>query len=140
MTHVLQVIFLSVFILQVVMHGEESQVPGDLNRQKRKFLYIENWTDAFAIFSSVLRNVNPNHPTLAEYLAIDADLIRQIQKDCGDWYFNDVNFRQTLQNYDTLSWSYADQILHARALNRNITTVIKELRSELFCHLPVQVN
>jgi hypothetical protein len=42
MTHVLQVLFLSVFILQVVMHGEESQVPGDLNRQKRKFLYIEN--------------------------------------------------------------------------------------------------
>ena len=25
MTHVLQVLFLSVFILQVVMHGEESQ-------------------------------------------------------------------------------------------------------------------
>jgi hypothetical protein len=30
MPHVLQVLFLSVFILQVVMHGEESQVPGDL--------------------------------------------------------------------------------------------------------------
>jgi hypothetical protein len=29
MTHVLQVLFLSVFILQVVMHGEESQVPGN---------------------------------------------------------------------------------------------------------------
>jgi hypothetical protein len=27
MPHVLQVLFLSVFILQVVMHGEESQVP-----------------------------------------------------------------------------------------------------------------
>ena len=33
MTHVLQVLFLSVFILQVVMHGEESQVPGDYLRQ-----------------------------------------------------------------------------------------------------------
>ena len=32
MQHVLQVIFLSVFILQVVMHGEESQVPGDLRQ------------------------------------------------------------------------------------------------------------
>jgi hypothetical protein len=30
MTHVLQVLFLSVFILQVVMHGEEPQVPRDL--------------------------------------------------------------------------------------------------------------
>jgi hypothetical protein len=27
--HVLQLLFLSVFILQVVMHGEESQLPGD---------------------------------------------------------------------------------------------------------------
>jgi hypothetical protein len=27
-------IFLSVFILQVVMHGEESQVPGDLRQSE----------------------------------------------------------------------------------------------------------
>jgi hypothetical protein len=32
MSHVLQVLFLSVFILQVVMHGEESQVPGNLRQ------------------------------------------------------------------------------------------------------------
>jgi len=72
-------------------------------------------------FSSVLRNVNPNHPTLAEDLAIYTDIIRQIHKDGGDWYFYDVNFRQTLQNDDTLYWSYVDQILYTRALNRNIT-------------------
>jgi hypothetical protein len=34
MTHVLQVLFLSVFILQLVMHGEESQVPGDLSQHR----------------------------------------------------------------------------------------------------------
>ena len=34
MTHVLQVLFLSNFILQVVMHGEESQVPGDLRQSE----------------------------------------------------------------------------------------------------------
>jgi hypothetical protein len=34
MTHVLQVLFLSVFILQVVMHEEESQVPGDLRQSE----------------------------------------------------------------------------------------------------------
>jgi hypothetical protein len=34
MMHVLQVLFLSVFILQVVMHGEESQVPGDLRQSE----------------------------------------------------------------------------------------------------------
>ena len=65
-----------------------------------------------AIFSSVLRNVNPNHPTLAEDLAIDADLIRQIHKDCGDWYFNGVNFRQTLQNYDTLGVMLTKYSIH----------------------------
>jgi hypothetical protein len=32
MPHVLQVLCLSVFILQVVMHGEETQVPGDLRQ------------------------------------------------------------------------------------------------------------
>jgi hypothetical protein len=34
MPHVLQVLFLSVFILQVVMHGEESQVPWDLRQSE----------------------------------------------------------------------------------------------------------
>ncbi|CAC5399892.1 unnamed protein product [Mytilus coruscus] len=63
------------------------------------------------------------HPTLAEDLAIYMDLIRQIQKDGGDWYFYDVNFRQSMQNDDTLSWSYVDQILHTRSLNRFIPKV-----------------
>jgi hypothetical protein len=43
MTHVLQVLFLSVFILQVVMHGEESQVPGDL-RQSEILIEHTLWT------------------------------------------------------------------------------------------------
>jgi hypothetical protein len=34
MMHVLQELFLSVFILQVVMHGEESKVPGDLRQSE----------------------------------------------------------------------------------------------------------
>jgi hypothetical protein len=34
MPYALQVLFLSVFILQVVMHGEESQVPGDLRQSE----------------------------------------------------------------------------------------------------------
>jgi hypothetical protein len=34
MMHVLQVLFLSIFYLQVVMHGEESQVPGDLRQSE----------------------------------------------------------------------------------------------------------
>jgi hypothetical protein len=34
MPHVLQVLFLSVFILQVVMHGEESQASGNLRQSE----------------------------------------------------------------------------------------------------------
>ncbi|CAC5391431.1 unnamed protein product [Mytilus coruscus] len=78
---------------------------GLTSGKKKKFVSIESWTDAFSIFSSVLRKFNPTHPTLAENLAIYMDLIRQIQKDGGDWYFYDVNFRQSMQNDDTLSWS-----------------------------------
>jgi len=32
--HVLQVLFLPVFLMQVVMHGEESQVPRDLRQSE----------------------------------------------------------------------------------------------------------
>lgn len=91
---------------------------GLTSGKKRKFLSIESWTDAFSIYASVLRKANPSHPTLAEDLAIYIDLIRQIQKDGGDWYFYDTNFRQIMQNDDTLSWSYVDQVLHTRSLNR----------------------
>lgn len=52
------------------------------------------------------------------------DLIRQIHKDGGDWFFYNVNFRQAMQNDDTLSWSYVDQILHTRALNRSKNAVV----------------
>jgi hypothetical protein len=47
MTHVLQVLFLSVFILQVVMHGEESQVPGDLRQSE---ILIEQQCHCWWIF------------------------------------------------------------------------------------------
>lgn len=96
-----------------------NQKVGLASGKKRKFVNIENWTDAFAIFASVLRRGSPNHPTLAEDLAIYADLIRQIYKDGGDWYFYDINFRQNMQNDGALSWNCVDQLLHTRALSRN---------------------
>jgi hypothetical protein len=49
MTHVLQVLFLSVFILQVVMHGEESQVPGDLRQSE--ILIEQDFKARFLIIS-----------------------------------------------------------------------------------------
>lgn len=65
------------------------------------------------------------------------DLIRQIHKDRGDWFFYEVNFRQAMQNDDTLSWSYEDQILHIRALNRSknavVSTSIKPFQNQAPC-------
>ena len=51
--------------------------------KKKKIINIENWTDAFSIYSSVLRRANPNDIGLAKDLTIYMDLIRQIQKDGG---------------------------------------------------------
>jgi hypothetical protein len=96
----------------------KNQKIGLASGKKRKFLTVESWTDAFAIFASVIRKANPTHPTIAEDLAIYMDLIRQIQKDGGDWFFYDVQFRQAMQNDDTLSWSMVDQVLYTRALNK----------------------
>lgn len=69
---------------------------GLTSGKKRKFLTIETWTDAFLIFSSVIRKANPTNPSISEDLAIYMDLIRQIHKDGGDWFFYDVNFRQAM--------------------------------------------
>ena len=84
--------------------------------KKKKIINIENWTDAFSIYSSVLRKANPNDIGLAEDLTIYMDLIRQIQKDGGDWYNYDVTFRRTKERDDTLPWSQVDQILYSRSL------------------------
>jgi hypothetical protein len=35
-----------------------------------------------------------------------------MHKDGGDWYFYDVNFRQTLQNYDTLGVMLTKYSIH----------------------------
>lgn len=105
----------------------KNQQVGLTSSKKRKFVSIETWTDAFCIFASVLRKANP-HPTLAEDLAIYMDLIRQVHRDGGDWYFYDTNFRQARQNDDTLSWGTVDQVLHTRALNKhkqNSSTITK---------------
>nr|XP_022311604.1 uncharacterized protein LOC111116868 [Crassostrea virginica]XP_022311605.1 uncharacterized protein LOC111116868 [Crassostrea virginica]XP_022311606.1 uncharacterized protein LOC111116868 [Crassostrea virginica] len=97
----------------------KNQRVGLTSSKKKRFLNIESWTDAFCIFASVVRRANPSHPTLSEDLAIYMDLVRQIHRDGGDWFFYDVNFRQAMQNDDTLSWSFVDQVLHTRALNRH---------------------
>ena len=43
---------------------------GLASTKKKKFVTIEEWTDAFCIFSSVLREGSPDNPSLSESLAV----------------------------------------------------------------------
>ena len=51
------------------------------------------------------------------------DLIRQIQKDGGNWYNYDVTFRRIKERDDTLPWSQVDQILYSRSLFKKTNSV-----------------
>ena len=64
------------------------------NTQKKRFLNIEQWTDAFNIFASVRRL---RFPAEAEGLAAYMNLIRRIAHDKGSWYFYDTTFRKLKQ-------------------------------------------
>ena len=52
--------------------------------KKKTFVTIEEWSDTFCIFSSVLRERSPDNPCLSESLAEYMYLISSIQKDGGD--------------------------------------------------------
>lgn len=56
---------------------------GLSSNKKKKFVTIEEWTDAFNIFSSVLRQGSPDDRDLPESLSVYMHLIRSIQKDGG---------------------------------------------------------
>jgi hypothetical protein len=63
MTHVLQVLFLSVFILQVVMHGEESHVPRDLRQseiliEQDLYVFYKTWNNYLTTIKIYLHNSN----------------------------------------------------------------------------------
>ena len=68
---------------------------------KKKFMSIEQWTDAFNIFSSVDRL---KYQAEAEGLSLYMGLIRQITDKNGCWYYYDTNFRRLKKSMD-LAWS-----------------------------------
>lgn len=76
--------------------------------KKKKYLTIETWTDAFIIFSFVLRQGNKGNS--------DMNLIRSLHKDGGDWYNYDATFRKAKQADISLSWRQVDQVLYSRSL------------------------
>ena len=57
---------------------------------KRKFITIEQWTDAFNMYASVRR---AKYPEEAEGLSAYMGLVRRISDEKGSWYYYDTNFR-----------------------------------------------
>ena len=84
------------------------------NTQKKRFLNIEQWTDAFNIFASVRRL---RFPAEAEGLAAYMNLIRRIAHEKGSWYFYDTTFRKLKQTTNR-AWDVIDNELFILALSR----------------------
>lgn len=82
---------------------------------RRKYLDINRWTDAFSIYSSVLREHNPN---LREHLATYQNVIRGIASSGGNWYYYDTNFRRMRESSPELSWHQLVNELYIQALTR----------------------
>ncbi|MEW8547282.1 MAG: hypothetical protein AB2693_27560 [Candidatus Thiodiazotropha sp.] len=85
-----------------------------VQKPKRKFITIEQWTDYFAKFSSVLRI---KHPELADSLAQYSATVRSIAKSRGNWHFYDTQFRKLKQNVD-IPWDVIQHELYFKALNQ----------------------
>ena len=82
--------------------------------QKKRFLNIEQWTDAFNIFASVRRL---RFSAEAEGLAAYMTLIRRIAHDKGSWYLYDTTFRKLKQTTDR-AWDVIDNELFILALSQ----------------------
>lgn len=83
-------------------------------KPKKKFITIEQWTDSFAKFASVLRL---KYPDLADPLAQYSSTVRGIAKAKGNWYYYDTQFRKLKQNVD-IPWDCIQHELYFKALNQ----------------------
>ncbi|KAK6172557.1 hypothetical protein SNE40_016188 [Patella caerulea] len=68
---------------------------------RKKYLNIDQWTDAFSIFASVYRQ---KYPHTSESLATYQHVVRNISKSGGSWYLYDINFRRLKQTVNDLAW------------------------------------
>lgn len=83
-------------------------------QSKKKFLNIEQWTDAFSIYASVFRLKFPEE---AEGLASYMGLVRRIAEEKAGWYYYDTNFRK-LKKTLNLKWGEIENELFLVALSR----------------------
>ena len=84
------------------------------NSSKRKFMSIEQWTDAFNVFMSVYRL---KFPEQSEHLATYLNTVRKIANENGHWHFYDTNFRKIMHSIG-LQWNQIHSELYVTALTR----------------------
>ena len=65
------------------------------NSSKRKFMSIEQWTDAFNVFASVC---TLKYPEQSEQLSTYLNTVRKISNENGHWFYYDTNFRKIRQS------------------------------------------
>ena len=81
---------------------------------KRRYLTIEQWTDAFSTFSSVYRlKFQGQSEQLSTYMSI----VRKIANERGAWHYYDTNFRK-IKAACNLSWDQIHSELYVTALSR----------------------
>lgn len=81
---------------------------------KKKFMSIEQWTDAFSTFSSVYRLKFPGQ---SEQLSTYMSIVRKISNEKGTWHYYDTNFRK-IKAACNLSWDQIHSELYVTALSR----------------------
>ena len=81
---------------------------------RKKFMSIEQWTDAFNVFASVYRL---KFPEQSEQLFIYLNTIRKISSENGHWHYYDINFRKIRQSIG-LRWDQIHSELYVTALTR----------------------
>ena len=80
---------------------------------RKRFITIEQWTDTFAKYASVMRiKYSESAEALAQYSAT----VRSIAKSNGNWYYYDTQFRK-LRHSTPMPWDVIQHELYFRSLN-----------------------
>lgn len=91
---------------------------------KKKFMSIEEWTDAFNVFSAVYKM---KFPEQSEHLSSYLNTVRKISSENGNWYYYNTNFRRIKQSIG-LQWDQIHSELYVTALTRKLKQPFRQGR------------
>ena len=85
-----------------------------ITNQRKRFITIEQWIDAFAKYASVMRI---KYPESAEALAQYSATVRSIAQANGNWHYNDTQFRK-LRQTTHMPWEVIQHELYFKSLSQ----------------------